>query len=279
MPISHFMPPLDPYFLPPIDFETLIGRMGQRVSWMHSYSCPCVYTQAAFQGKLAIAGSPQKSCQTCFGVGIYWSLPSPLFSVGMTFRAQTPTPREPGVTTEENFGGFQMGEPSLSIPYWNPYLDPGDSRQSTNAWKNASVNDMFAAVDMTARYTAMLQVGGQVNLPFQQNLSVATTGAVTVWNVPTQTVVRPNSYTVTGPAVTLTGYPNGTPYMVEFAAAALYVARRRAGGLPHSRPLAAGTVNEPKVFRIETLDFWTRQRGVQPVVGIGDSCGIAVTML
>ena len=57
--------------------------------------------------------------------------------------------------------------------------------------------------------------------------------------------------------------------MVEFSAAALFVLFRRAGGLPHSRPLGGGTVNEPKVFHLAALDFWTRQRGIQPTVSIG----------
>ncbi len=71
-------------------------------------------------------------------------------------------------------------------------------------------------------------------------------------------------YAIDGPTVTIGGYPNGTAYMVEFQAAALYVAFRRAGGLPHVRPFGGGTVNEPRRFRLQALDFWTRQRGIQP---------------
>jgi hypothetical protein len=267
--MSAFSPPIG-MSLPPGRFNSLIATVGQRVGWLRSHACPCVWSQSPFNGKLSTQGSPQRACQTCLGIGIYWDLPTLPFQVGMTFRERSPTPVEPGVVMNDKFGMFQSSEPSLTIPYCNPYLDPGDPQQSTIAWQNASTDDMFVAVDMLARYTAVLQVSGQAILPFQQNLQVASSGAVTVWNGAAQAVTSVTGYTVSGATVTIpAGYPAGTTYMVEFLAAALFVAFRRAGGLPHSRPLGGGVVNEPRVFHIQSLDYWTRQRGIQPTVSVG----------
>jgi hypothetical protein len=52
--------------------------------------------------------------------------------------------------------------------------------------------------------------------------------------------------------------------MVEFMAAPMYVVFRPAGGLPHVRQFAVGTVNEPRRFKLQALDLWTRQRGQGP---------------
>lgn len=258
--------------LPPDNFNSLIGNLGQRAGWLRSHACPCVWNASPTPGRLATPGAAQRACKTCLGIGIYWDAPSLPFSVGMTFRSgHNFTPVEPGVMMHDWFGMTQSSEPSMTIPYWNPYLDPSDPQQSTDAWNYASVDDMFVPVDMLARYTAVLQVGGQEILPFQQNLQIAPSGAVTIWDGPTQTVLPVSSYTVSGAQVTITGYPAGTGYMVEFQAAALFVAFRRAGAIPHSRPFGAGSVNEPRVFHVQALDFWTRQRGIQPVVNVGGS--------
>lgn len=180
----------------------------------------------------------------------------------------SPTPDEPGTVQDPKFGTFQVAEPTLTIPYQTPGLAVDDPTQPTPIWRDASTDDIFVAIDMLARYTAKLQVGGQVNLPFQQNLQIAAQGAVTVWDQATASVVPVANYAVVGPTVTIGGYPNGTAYMVEFQAAGLYVAFRKAGGLPHVRPFGGGTVNEPRRFRLQALDFWTRQRGIQqPAAG------------
>lgn len=176
----------------------------------------------------------------------------------------SPSPDEPGTVQDPKFGTYQLSEPTLTIPYKTPGLPVDDPTQPTPIWTNASTDDIFIAVDMLARYTARLQVGGVMNLPFQQNLQIAPQGAVTVWDQATTSVVPVANYAVDGPTVTIDGYPKNTVYMVEFQAASLYVAFRRAGGLPHVRPFGGGTVNEPRRFRLQTLDFWTRQRGIQP---------------
>jgi hypothetical protein len=120
---------------------------------------------------------------------------------------------------------------------------------------------------MTSRYVAVLQNGGQIVLPYQQNLSIAITGAVSIWNPITQTLVSVSGYAVSGASVTLpSGYAPGQNFMVEFTASPLYVVFRSVGGFTHIRPLGGGSLAEPKKFQLQTLDWWTRWRIGQPTV-------------
>jgi hypothetical protein len=246
------------------NFDALIARHGQRVSWMRSHSCPCVFGGGGANGRLPLLGSPQRNCTKCFGLGTYWDDPSLPFRCYLEFMHMSPTPDEPGVKMNESYGAFQTSEPSLTIPYMNPNLAVNDPGQPTTAWNDASTDDGFVAVDMQSRYTAVLQVGVKENLPFQQNLRVNPQGAVQVWDPVTGNVVAVQDYAVSGPTVTIGGYPEGSNYMVEFYAAPFYVAFRGAGGLPHVRPLGGGAITEPRRFRLQALDFWSRQRGIQP---------------
>lgn len=262
--------------LAPQNFDALIATHGQRVSWMRSHTCPCTYSGGGANGRLPNLGSPQPNCLTCSGRGVYWDDPSLPFRAYISFMGLAPNPNEPGVKMNESYGPFQMSEPSLTIPYMNPNLAVNDPGQPTAAWTDASTDDGFVAVDMQARYTAVLQVGVKENLPFQQNLRVAPQGAVQVWDPTTSRITPVAQYAVSGPTVTIGGYPEGANYMVEFYAAPFFVAFRRAGGLPHVRPLGGGTVNEPRRMQLQALDFWTRQRGIQPsAVGSVQTAGVA----
>jgi len=276
--MSEYVPPVDPFLLPPEPFEALIGSVGQRMTWMRSHACPCTFTQSInTNGRLSSPGSAQTQCLTCFGVGTYWDAPTLPASMYISFMHMSPSPDEPGTLMESSFGIVQTVEPSLTIPQKVPQLLPGDSAQPTLAWLYSSTNDIFIPVDMLARYSAKLQVGGLQNLPFQQNLQIPATGAVTLWDQTTHVVTYP-SYVVSGATVTVPGQPNGTVYMVEFQAAPIYVAFRRAGGLPHVRPFGQNTP-EPKRFRLQALDFWTRQRGIQAAsVNVG-GCEVAIGLL
>ena len=245
------------------NFDALISAHGQRVSWMRSHACPCTFAGGGANGRLPLLGSAQRSCTKCSGLGVYWDEPSMPFRAYLEYVHMSPTPDEPGVKVNEAYGMFQSSEPSLTVPYMNPALPVGDPGQPTPAWTAASTDDAFIPVDMQSRYTAVLQSGVKENLPFQQNLSVAPSGAVTVWDPVTGNVDPVQHYAVSGAAVTIGGYPAGTNYMVEFYAAPFYVAFRIAGGLPHVRPLGGGTVTEPRRFRLQQLDFWSRQRGQQ----------------
>lgn len=261
--------------LPEIRFDALISEVGQRVGWMRSHSCPCTYSFTMENNRLATPGSAQRACKTCLGIGTYWDAPGPLFRSYISFMHVAATPDEPGTVMNEVFGPVQTGEPSITIPHTNPNLSANDPAQPTQAWVNASTDDIFCAVDMLTRYTAMLQVGGLTNLPYQQNVHVAPAGAVTVWNPATSTVAPVLNYSVNGPSVTIANYPDGTSYMVEFQAAQLWVAWKRAGGLPHIRPFGGGTDNLPRRFRLQTLDPWLRQRGIQSPISVLPATGNA----
>lgn len=247
-----------------VRFEALIARMGQRLSWMKSHACPCTFADPPVEGGfLPLPGSAQPGCLTCLGLGVYWDVPSVPFIGYVKFVEMSPTPDEPGVRVDQTFGTVQLSEPSLTLPYKNPNLPLGDPQQPTEAWNDASTDDIFVAVDMLSRFTAKLQVGGITYLPYQQNLQVALAGAVTVWNPVTRMIEQVSSYAVSGASVTLdpTVYPDGTSYMVEFHSAPMFVVFRPAGGVPHVRPFGGGVVQEPRRFKLQALDFWTRQRG------------------
>lgn len=261
-----YMP--DPQALLPAEpFEQLIGNLGQRTSWLRGRTCPCVYGSAGPQSLLQTPGSPSKSCQTCFGVGTFWTDPSPIFRALLTYSTLTASQNEPGTQMDETYGLFYRASPNITIPKYNPYLSPADPGQPTNVWLNASDRDIFCMVDMTSRYVAVLQNGGQIVLPYQQNLSIAITGAVSIWNPITQTLVSVSGYAVSGASVTLpSGYAPGQNFMVEFTACPLYVVFRSSGGFPRIRPLGGGSLAEPKKFQLQTLDWWTRWRIGQPTV-------------
>lgn len=254
------VPVIDPYLLPATDFNALIARMGVRVAWMRSRSCPCTYAGAGDDGSLPYPGGADPQCTTCLGIGTYWDAPTLPMMLGMSFVTTEPTSREPGATMDDEYGTVATAEPLLTIPAHNPLLSLLDPAQPTPAWESASLGDFFVSVDKLARFVAKLQVGRQDVLPYQQNLQIASTGAVAVYDVSSRSVVYPG-YSVSGATVTLPGYPEGTAYMVEFQAAPIYVAWRRAGGLAHVRDFGGSSVGQlPKRFRLQTLDWWTRQR-------------------
>jgi hypothetical protein len=258
---TTYIPPITPYLLPESPFDNVIRQLGARCAWMRSHTCPCIYGGGQTQGKLPFPGSPDPACLKCFGVGTYWDPPTLPFSVGISYMHLSPSPDEPGTIMDSKFGPVQTSEPSITIPF----RDPNAPNSPLSAWTYASTNDFFVMVDMLAQYTAILQVGGVTSLPYQQNLQIAPQGAVTTYN-PVTHQVEFIPYDVSGGdvAIDTSAYPPGTAYSVAFASAPIYVAWRRAGGLPHIRPFGNGLVNLPRRFRLQALDMWTRQRGNSP---------------
>jgi hypothetical protein len=127
-------------------------------------------------------------------------------------------------------------------------------------WEESSLDDIFTEVDALDRFSSQLQKGKVETVPYRQQLSIASSGAVTVYDTTTSQVELVNNYTVSGATVTLpTSYPVGTPYVVEYIAAKSYVAWRLAGAIGHQRPF--GEQPLPKRFRIMILDAWLRSSG------------------
>jgi hypothetical protein len=163
----------------------------------------------------------------------------------------SPTPDEFGAQAHEQMGLVQHGEPTLTIPF--------SAGASGIIWEQASVYDAFVELDAIDRFTANLVVGGVQAVPYQIGVNIPVSGSVTVWDPSTHRVTPVTGYTVSGAAVALpSGYAVDTPYVVEFTANPVFVAFRRAGALPMTRPFGGGVVNLPRRFRIQTLDLWTR---------------------
>lgn len=238
-----YFPPISPYVLPVGPLDGLVAAYGNDLTWQRSHLCPCTYGGP-------IAGSPDVACNTCKGIGWYWDAPSAVFRGLITFIHMSPTPDEPGTTMSDKFGVVQLSEPTLSIPWTT----------ASGIWTAASINDVFVEPNALDRYETELQKGGVQTVPYQQNLTIPLTGAVTVYDVANKVVVPVSGYTVSGPTVTLpSGYADGTPYVVSYTAAKAYVAWRSAGTMGHDRPF--GNLTLPKRFRLQTLDLWLRGTG------------------
>ncbi len=252
---TPIVPAITPWLLPAAPFENLIAQMGQRASWMKAHTCPCIYAGGGPQGRLPSPGTADPACLQCFGVGMYWDPPSDPFPALATFTQMTPTPNEPGVFTNETVGPIQSADPALTIPY----LNPSNPNTPNAAWQYAGTDDIFVLPDSTTRYNAVLQAGGITALPYQQNVVIAASGAVSTYDPITQQVSFP-SYSTSGTSVIVPSLQQGQNFIVEFQAAPLYVVYRKAGGLPHIRAFGSGQVNLPRKYHLSTLDLWLRQR-------------------
>lgn len=237
-----YLPPISPYVLPASPFDTLTAAYGVRLQWMQSHQCACVWGSS-------VPGSPDPNCVTCSGRGVYWDAPSAIFSGIITQMHKTLSPDESGFEVTSKLGWKQDTFPLLSIP-----------ASAGEVWQNATDYDAFVELDAITRYKSEMTVGGMTSVPYAQNLNIPATGAVSIWNVQTKsTQLIP--YTVNGANVTISGYPQGTSYTIEYFAAPVYLAFRKAGGMPHIRPFGNGVVSLPRRFRLDMLDVWIRSRG------------------
>lgn len=219
----------------------LLTKYGLRLQWMQSHGCPCVYGSST-------PGSPDPSCNSCNGKGVIWDQPSTVFTALLSYSHMIPSSHEPGMREVSDAGQIFFANPLMTIPYV-----PG----TEEVWENATLFDAFVVVDATMRFYSNLTVGQRTAVPYQQSLTFPTSGAATVWNA--QTKEREFApYTISGANVILSGYPDGTPFMVEYYASPTMVAFERSGGLPHVRPFGNGRIRFPRRFHLKLLDLWTR---------------------
>lgn len=244
-----FLPNMTPWVLPAEPFNQMIAAYGQRFTWLKGHDCPCVY------GNQTVPGSPDPGCTQCLGKGVYWDPPVGPFNAMMTFMHMSPSPDEPGLHVDENVGPLNRAEPSLTIPYT---VDT-----SGRVWREASVYDAWVQVDAVDRFSTSLQLGRVTAVPYNQGLSIAVTGAVTTYDQSTRALVNVTGYAVSGTTVLLPSqYPINTSYVVEFYANPVYVAFRKAGGLPHVRPF--DQIKLPRRFMVQSLDLWSRGNNQSP---------------
>lgn len=238
---SPYIPSLPLQGMPERILDQIINTYGMRFGWMKSHVCACTYGYE-------IPGSPDPNCNTCNGRGYYWDAWTTPFSGLLTYMHSSSAPDEPGAVMNPKYGQIERAEPTLTIPY---------SQQ--DVWLNASTMDAYVELDAITRFNSVLVTGSNTILPYQQQLTVEN---VYLYDptAHTTSVLPSTSYVVSGAAVTLPGYPEGTAYTVEYTAAPVYLAWRPAGGMPHNRPFANGTGQIPKRFRLMALDLWTRGR-------------------
>lgn len=244
-PIMPFFPDLATHVMPVAPLNAMIRAFTQRFKWMKSHPCACR------NNNRTQPGSPVPTCVTCQGRGYWWDPPSQEFMAGLTYVHISPTPDEPGATMSEKWGLAEQSQPLITIP--------SDADADGTIWANAAKFDAFIWLDGSTRYDVDLVVGQVQAVPYQQNLSIAPTGAVTVWNQATSGVVTGVPYTVSGASVFLgPEFGPGTNYVVEFTASPVFEAFRDAGAQPHARPFGGGPSKYPRRFRLQQLDRWTR---------------------
>ena len=244
---TPYIPNIPAYMLRNDIMTNAVNTLGISLMWRKSHSCACTYGGPA-------SGTPSPTCNTCNGIGIYWDHPGVQFTGVVNFlHARGSSVDEPGTVMDSSMGLLQTGTPILTIP-----------SNATTVWNEANIYDAYVEVDTLARYSSYLQVGGNTVLPYQDNLSVASQGAVAVWDTSTQSTTFVNSYTVSGSNVLLNGYPEGTWYVVEFYACPVYIAFNKSGGFVHQRPFGAANNPFPKRFKLAMLDLWVRSQKSTP---------------
>ena len=235
------MPDFARQLMPAPLLNAAIRNSGVRLAWMKSHVCPCTMSSDA-------PGSPNPSCNTCHGRGRYWDPPTAPFVGLRTFMHTSEAADEPGATMDSRIGQQLHAEPTITIP-----------SDATPVWSEASEFDAYQEVDSLIRFETAFVVGQNTVLPYQQNLVVQ---SVTAYDPVAQKALSVGSgaYTVTNGQVSLIGYPNGTAFTVMYKANPIWVAWRRAGAMPHTRPFGAGTDALPTRFRAMMLDVWLRAR-------------------
>ncbi len=237
-----YLPSFPAYQMVNERFTDIIGKYGVNLVWRKSHNCSCVWGSS-------VPGSADPKCLSCHGRGIYWDKPGVAFQGLITFIHRAFSPDDPGSTMSNKSGVYQTGSPILSIP-----------STATQVFAEANLYDAYLESDVVERYTTNLIVGEITALPYQDNLSVATTGAVMVWNPDTKQSVYVDTYTVSGADVILNGYPDGTNYTVEFYSSPIYIAFHKSGGFSHQRPFSLGTTPYPRRFHLNELDMWSRSQ-------------------
>jgi len=236
--------------MPAVAFNGQVASLGWRFGWMRAHTCPCAYSNGT-------PGSPNPNCLTCFGRGVYWDVPPADFSGLLTFMHTAASPDEPGNVTNEIFGQVFQGEPVLTIP-------SDGAHNETLVWNYASTFDAFVEYDARTRYNTTLVVSDAPSaqvLPYQWGVEILSVSAYNLSQQVTQPV-PPTAWTYSNGVMALSqDYPEGTAYTVEYFASPVWIAFRKAGGLPHARPLAANSAGTPKRFHVANLDQWLRARG------------------
>ena len=251
-------PDLPTQTMPESAFNDQVQSVGIRFGWMKAHSCPCTF---AING---LNGSPNPSCNTCGGRGVYWD-PPVNFSGLVTYMHTQAAPDEPGAVTSELFGHMLMAMPVLTIPHAGPYPN-----NESIVWSLASTFDAYVEYDATTRYDSVLVAGRQMVLPYQWGVKIL---SVTAYSTADNAIhaVPATAYTYANGVVTLSPslYGLGTAYTVEYTASPILVAFNMAGGYPHVRPFAEGRSAIPRRFHLKALDAWLRERfgGESPGAG------------
>lgn len=235
-------PPAIQQVFPPGVFNNLTQWAGVRVLWLKSHACPCVNT-----------GTPNRSCNTCLGRGVYWDPPLGPFNVLITLVSFIGRHIDSGEANDPAYGTIYESKPLLTVPNLDANIP---------FWDEVSLYDIIVEVDATMRFNTVLRNQDIMNIPawHTYSFSIASSGAVVVEDPTLNQPVSGVTYTVSGLTVTLNNpYPLGTTYSVEYQSCPSYIIFDKYGGLAHMRVFGQGGTY-PKRFRIDLADLYLRDK-------------------
>lgn len=97
--------------LNPADFDDFLASgaeaIGQEYLWRKSYSCPCFNS---------LSGAADPKCKVCLGRGLLWADP---------IAAKAGMPSQSQMKKFANFGQFEAGDATLTIPQISPMYGAG----------------------------------------------------------------------------------------------------------------------------------------------------------
>jgi hypothetical protein len=244
------------YNFPNERFNIFLQQYGMLVFWLRGHLCACIDDDTGFSPEgmaVKVKGTPSPYCNTCGGRGLYWDPPQGPYTVAF----QHP-PHTQGATMQDIIGIVEEGINEVIVP-----------TNATPMWAEVNTYDAVVVQGSDTRFHSTLTVGVQETLPYFWNVHVNPNG-VTVYDSSTQTVVPVPSenITVNNDKVILTGYPKGTPYVVDYTAWPIYVVFGERGGIVQFAALLNNTTY-PRTVMVKLLDLWTRQS----YGGLGPSSG------
>ncbi len=245
-PSTVFPPAL--YQFPNERFNIFLQQFGVPVFWMKGHLCACIDDDTEFSPSgidVKQKGSPSPYCQTCGGRGIYWENAQGPYLIAFQYPKLFDVQ---GTSIDSVLGILENGIVPIIIP-----------SNAQPMWQEINTYDAVVAQGTDMRFHSSLRVGYEETLPYFWNVNVNTSGVTIYDSANTKTVpVPPENVVINGDKVTITGYPKGTSYVVDYMAWPIYVVFGNMGGMTQPFPLL-NNLTYPRMTVVKLLDLWTRE--------------------
>lgn len=244
-PSTVYPPPL--YQFPNERFNQFLQQFGVPIFWLRGHLCACVDDNTEFSPDgvaVKIKGTPSAYCTTCGGRGVYWDDAQGPYLVAFQYPKLFDIQ---GASFEEQLGILQEGIVPIIIP-----------STAQPMWQELNTYDAVVAQGTDMRFHSSLRVGYQETLPYFWNVNVNPSGVTIYDSQNTQTIPVPaDQVVINGASVQITGFPNGTSYVVDYTAWPIYIVFGKMGGMSQPFPLL-NNQTYPRTTTVQLLDFWSR---------------------